>query len=211
MTKRRFETAIKYFKRFAGWVTCFAPSLKFVKIELKGPDNTLRLRQVKALGVLGGGRSPDAAASAFGPSTIQQANCEAETLRVFRLITSQVFGRLLEQGGGGSADEWEEEGGEAEETDLKEHVVGILFVNAKLTHLQKQVCAHIVAAIRKEAVKIKEDWLLQGTCKPEPDAYCFEMLSLVLALSGSSVGRTHLATQHGLIQDLIQVHFIPEQ
>ena len=208
MIKRPFETAIKYFQRFAGWVTCFAPSLKFVKIELKGPDNTLRLRQVKALGVLGG-RSPDAA-SAFGPSTIQQANCEAETLRVFRLITSQVFGRLLEQGGG-SSDEWGVEGEEQEETDLKEHVVGILFVNAKLTHLQKQVCAHIVAAIRKEAVKIKEDWLLQGTCKPEPDAYCFEMLSLVLALSGSSVGRTHLATQHGLIQDLIQVHFISQQ
>ena len=71
---------------------------------------------------------------------------------------------------------------------------------------------HVLATANpEEAVKIKEDWLLQGTCKPEPDAYCFEMLSLVLALSGSSVGRTHLATQHGLIQDLIQVHFISEQ
>ena len=29
--------------------------------------------------------------------SIQQRNCEAETLRVFRLITGQVFGRLLEE------------------------------------------------------------------------------------------------------------------
>jgi hypothetical protein len=36
-----------------------------------------------------------------------------------------------------------------------------------------------------------------------PDTYCFEMLSLVLALSGSSVGRSYLASQFGLIVDLL--------
>jgi len=34
-----------------------------------------------------------------------------------------------------------------------------------------------------------------------PDTYCFEMLSLVLALSGSSVGRSYLASQFSLILD----------
>ncbi len=74
-----------------------------------------RLRQFKALGI----RQTDlnAAAGVAGagasaadlqdddgphsrlpePCSIQQRNCEAETLRVFRLITGQVFGRLLEE------------------------------------------------------------------------------------------------------------------
>ena len=37
----------------------------------------------------------------------------------------------------------------------------------------------------------------------DSDAYCFELLSMVLALSGSSVGRKYLAQQHpGLLKDL---------
>ena len=63
-----------------------------LKIEAKGPDNTLRLRQVKALGYV---ESPLLQKQPHTAS-IQQKNCEAETLRVFRLITSQVFGRLLD-------------------------------------------------------------------------------------------------------------------
>lgn len=60
----------------------------FVRMELKGPDNTLRLRQIRILGETEGeslrqGRQH----TAF---TIQQRNTEAETLKVFRLITSQV-------------------------------------------------------------------------------------------------------------------------
>lgn len=59
-----------------------------VRLELRGPDNSLRLRQVRVLGEVEGeslraGRQHSAA-------TIQQRSCEAETLRVFRLITSQV-------------------------------------------------------------------------------------------------------------------------
>ena len=73
------------------------------------------------------------------PNTIQQKNCEAETLRVFRLITSQVFGRLLEQPPEASTSTSEDQ----QEPYLKEHVVGILFSRSKLSHLQKQVCSHI--------------------------------------------------------------------
>ena len=74
------------------------------------------------------------------PNTIQQKNCEAETLRVFRLITSQVFGRLLEQPPEVASTSTSED---QQEPYLKEHVVGILFSRSKLSHLQKQVCSHI--------------------------------------------------------------------
>ena len=137
--------------------------MSMLKIEAKGPDNTLRLRQVKVLGYV------DAPLMQKQPraASIQQKNCEAETLRVFRLITSQVFGRLLENhvgeeaaaataGGGGPASEAaavastsaaaavsaaEQQANAVgnvivDEPYLKEHVVGILFSRSKLTHLQ---------------------------------------------------------------------------
>ena len=127
--------------------------MTMLKIEAKGPDNTLRLRQVKVLGYV------DAPLMQKQPraASIQQKNCEAETLRVFRLITSQVFGRLLEHvdeasvavGGGSMASEavaaaaaaaaeQQPPGGNiiVDEPYLKEHVVGILFSRSKLTHLQ---------------------------------------------------------------------------
>ena len=137
--------------------------MSMLKIEAKGPDNTLRLRQVKVLGYV------DAPLMQKQPraASIQQKNCEAETLRVFRLITSQVFGRLLENHGGEEATASAAGGGvpasEAaavastsaaaavsaaeqqanavgnvivDEPYLKEHVVGILFSRSKLTHLQ---------------------------------------------------------------------------
>lgn len=87
-----------------------------------------------------------------------------------------------------------------------------------------KVCSHIVAAIRKESLSAREEWecrlagftdaiatLNQATrnsvattpSEAASDTYCFEMLSMVLALSGSSVGRLHLAQQHGLLSDLM--------
>lgn len=103
--------------------------------------------------------------------------------------------------------------------DLREHMVGILFSRSNLTHLQKQVCTHIVQAIRKETIRLREEWetLL---CSPTPansvlsdnsdlpkaaDTYCFEMLSMVLALSGSSVGQYYLSHQTGLLKDLLSL------
>ena len=81
--------------RFSGWISCslenYDPdnSPTIVKLELRGPDNNLRLRQVKMLGEGEGGQRGD-----LGPPAnalvMQQQNCEAETLRVFRLLTSQV-------------------------------------------------------------------------------------------------------------------------
>ena len=138
--------------RFAGWITCFIDcrETSFLRIEAKGPDNTLRLRQVKALGCFDSMLQPHKQPRA---NLIQQKNCEAETLRVFRLITSQVFGRLLEESEGASvaSEAVEVISGEAEEQPqesyLKEHVVGILFSRSKLTHLQKQVRKSLIFTI----------------------------------------------------------------
>ena len=160
--------------RFAGWVTCFIDNdlHNHIKIEAKGPDNTLRLRQVKGLGYIEAGPMQY---KQLRPQTIQQKNCEAETLRVFRLITSQVFGKLLEQppdqsGGqsaatvgaqvaatsssaqGASGGSTAADGDQQQEPYLKEHVVGILFSRSKLSHLQKQVCSHIGTLIKTDSL-----------------------------------------------------------
>ncbi|CAN8006354.1 unnamed protein product, partial [Ixodes hexagonus] len=231
--------------RFAGWLSCILPESSqpaagvgaatgcVWRLELRGPDNTLRLRQVKVLGHgVEAGPEPEPRGDCRS-LRIQQRNCEAETLRVFRLLTSQVFGKLL--GGEGEEEEAaqarpaageEAVSPERPETsnDLKEHMVGILFSRSKLTHLQKQVCSHIVAALKKEASRVREEWetlLCSGDIQgsgatprrvPEGvapasggDTYCFEMLSMVLALSGSAVGRVHLSQQAGLLRDIFSL------
>ena len=196
--------------RFAGWVTCFLTDTdhQYLRVEIKGPDNTVRLRQVKLIGKSNDFPSPYLPNRADS-QRIQQSNCEIETLRVFRLITSQVFGKLLEPESDlevPSLDHWDG-------TDLKEHVVGILFSRSKLSHLQKQVCSHIVTAIAKEASCLRDDWELSlctgmGSLDQEQvpkisDTYCFEMLSMVLALSGSKVGRIYLSQQYSLLKDML--------
>ena len=206
--------------RYAGWVNCLItdPRHVVVGIELKGPDNSLRVRQIRVLGEIEGESLK--VGKQMSALTIQQKNCEAETLKVFRSITSQVFGKLI-QGEQQQVIEPVEGGNDELEdsNDLREHMVGILFSRSKLTHLQKQVCSHIVQAIRKETIRLREEWetLL---CSPTPansvlsdgsdlpkaaDTYCFEMLSMVLALSGSSVGRNYLSHQCGFLKDLLSL------
>lgn len=248
------------------------------RIELKGAE-TLRVRQVKLLGVsiTGDDFIQKPYTKLLNTSQIQHRNCEAETLRVFRLLTAQVFGKLilsnendLELESKRAYAELEQDPNnddaistnlvrleqlrligttgilepnqlehfnqacdsmQADSLDLREHMVGILFSRSKLSHLQKQVIVHIVHAIRKETIRTKDEWetvnsalvyenregcsaeipLVNSEHKSEsasensraPDVYCFEMLSMVLALSGSVVGRSYLSNQHGLLKDLL--------
>lgn len=189
--------------RWTGWVNTSIPveCRRVIRLELKGPDHSLRIRQLRVLGFMKGQHQP--AKKQYSAAAIQHRLCEVETLKVFRLIVSQVFGKHLQ---GFHSDQEDQES-----NDLKEHMVGILFSRSKLTHLQKQVCCHIVDAIRKEAAACKEDWELRlnaaltssnTTSSDFQDTYCFEMLSMVLALSGSSVGRSYLSQQHDLVRDL---------
>ena len=67
--------------------------------------------------------------------------------------------------------------------------VGILFSGKKLTHLQRQVCAHILQGIQRETIRLKEEWEAALGCGVElsqdmspsrvSDSYCFELLSQV--------------------------------
>jgi len=64
------------------------PKCRCVHLELKGPDHNLRVRQIKVLGEMDG-------ENIYLPVKksavdLQQENCETETLRVFRMLTSQV-------------------------------------------------------------------------------------------------------------------------
>ncbi|CAB3259020.1 unnamed protein product [Arctia plantaginis] len=185
-----------------------------VRCELRGPEPAVRVRQVRVLGM------PIAAPTS--QAHLLHALAETDTLRVFRLLTSQVFGKLLEWERSGS-----ESGGEgaaaaddttaADDSDLREHVVGILFAGHKLTSLQRQVMSHIVSAIGCEAARVRDDWetallcaeaaerdeIQTRTTTHTQDNYCFEMLSLLLALSGSAVGRVHLAQRTELLADLL--------
>ncbi|KAJ2954521.1 hypothetical protein O0L34_g2805 [Tuta absoluta] len=190
-----------------------------VRCELRGPEPAVRVRQVRVLSAC----APHEGAAA-SPAQVLHALSERDTLRVFRLLTTQVFGKLLEWERSGSDANGETASGAdaaaADDSDLREHVVGILFAGHKLTSLQRQVMTHIVCAIGCEAARVRDEWeaaLLSAEAerpeRPERDEphraihqqdnYCFEMLSLLLALSGSAVGRAHLAQRSELLVDLL--------
>ncbi|XP_055893471.1 E3 ubiquitin-protein ligase MYCBP2-like isoform X4 [Biomphalaria glabrata] len=199
--------------RHCGWVNCQLPAstnapTRHLTVELKGPDQSLRLRQLKILGSIEGEDTELEVKK--GAAQIQQENCEAETLKVFRILTSQVFGKLVTSPEDSETEEDKKDKVDGD-NDLKEHMVSILFSRSKLSHMQKQVCNHIVQGIRKEAIKMKEEWAhsLQNPNTMEDvhgsDVYCFELVSMVVALSGSSVGRKYLAQQLDLIHDLFSL------
>nr|AOV18880.1 myc binding protein 2 [Lymnaea stagnalis] len=200
--------------RHSGWVNCQLPTstnapARNLTIELKGPDQSLRLRQLKILGSIEDEEMELEVKK--GAAQIQQENCESETLKVFRILTSQVFGKLVTSPEDSETEDDKREDKADGDNDLKEHMVSILFSRSKLSHMQKQVCNHIVQGIKKEALKMKEEWahsLLQPAVTEEihgSDVYCFELVSMVVALSGSSVGRKYLAQQLDLIHDLFSL------
>ena len=88
--------------------------------------------------------------------------------------------------------------------------------------MQKRVCEHVIKSIHSEAERMKEDWKskLGKKVKPDeqdkpqesneeaqgqssPDTYCFELVSMVMGLCESEVGRLFLAEQAELIRDLL--------
>jgi len=206
-------------QRHAGWVTASVHgTASFIRLELRGPDNTLRVRQVRLLAESRNhahhGSHNHGGNQSCG-ELIEQRQCENETLSVFRLLTSLVFGRLVSAADGvvGNPDAVVSAASEdavaaAEDADLKQHMVGILFSHTtQLTRLQRQVCAHIVGSLHLEAARVRSHWMRSFIMSQSAasDAYCFELLSLLLALSGSSVGRRYVAQQTALISDLMSL------
>jgi RCR-type E3 ubiquitin transferase len=125
------------------------------RIELRGVENNIRIRQIKILGYSNDAKvTQDAIGAMMKKQTnghhIQQKYCEMETLRVFRVLTNQVFGKLIQiqttqerpssnQNYATSMAESHFDSPGGDSLDLREHMVGILFSRSKLTHLQKQV------------------------------------------------------------------------
>lgn len=121
------------------------------RIELRGVENNIRIRQIKLLGYSNDAKVNQETACAMKKQTnahhITQKYCELETLRVFRVLTNQVFGKLIitperpssNQNVAGSLLESHMDSPGGDSLDLREHMVGILFSRSKLTHLQKQV------------------------------------------------------------------------
>lgn len=121
------------------------------RIELRGAENNIRIRQIKLLGYLNDVKVTQDTICAMRKQTnahhIQQKYCELETLRVFRVLTNQVFGKLItiqeqpssNQNYAASFVESHMDSPGGDSLDLREHMVGILFSRSKLTHLQKQV------------------------------------------------------------------------
>ncbi|KAF0289803.1 E3 ubiquitin-protein ligase MYCBP2 [Amphibalanus amphitrite] len=82
-------------------------------------------------------------------------------------------------------------------------MVSILFSRCKLTHLQTQICDHVMAALAREAARLCDDQSEPAAAAAGGDTHCFQMLSMLLSLSGSAVGRRHLSGQRRLLADLL--------
>lgn len=76
--------------RYVGWLSCqfSRPHIRVIQLEMKGPDHSLRVRQIKILGEMEG--QEICVPVKKSAVDMQQENCESETLRVFRMLTSQV-------------------------------------------------------------------------------------------------------------------------
>lgn len=73
----------------SGWKVLFVPDdtpYGIIRLELKGMANNIRVRQVQVLAKPS--KPLDSSSSAL---MSQQKSCEAEALRIFRLLTSQVY------------------------------------------------------------------------------------------------------------------------
>ncbi|KAH7646731.1 e3 ubiquitin-protein ligase-like protein [Dermatophagoides farinae] len=241
--------------KFCGWLQCElsaeqsydlfnANDDRYILIEMNGPFPCLRVRQIKMLATIDTNDSLNQLPESnrfmiLNSRQVQTTYCELETLRVFRLLTSQVFGKLLSNDQSFNNNENNNNNNDKtkrtslysnNENNLREHMVGILFSQSgKLSELQRQVCTHIVKEIHYESRRVFDEWetmllLLSSNNNNNNnnnnenqaknydetneiiipnDCYCFELLSLVLALSGSNVGREYLSEQLELLNDIL--------
>lgn len=71
----------------SGWKTLVAPreeSCSILRVEVKGLQNNVRVRQLLVLG------RPNKCIPSTPTSHAQQKDCEEEALRLFRLLTAEV-------------------------------------------------------------------------------------------------------------------------
>ena len=195
-------------QRHAGWINTHLPAhraasqpITFVRVELRGPDNTLRVRQLRVLATPPAGGVGVASWSRDG--AVERAACERETLGVFRLLTSRVFCSGQQPVATVSTSENHVD---AEQAQLQQQMMGVLFGGGeghvtRLSRLQRHVCAHIVACLHVETARLSA----HAAANPNPtnERYCVELVGLLVSLCGWSLGRRYVAQQTGLLADLM--------
>lgn len=153
--------------------------------------------------------------------TSTDSKVSEEALLLFRLLTSQVFGGLM------SPDQTEKPG-----VSLQEHLVGLLFIDEKrgLSQVQQEVFQNLFGEIQRESDKLRlgpeavPSISLRGStvfgsaaaeeqsraaeakkdAASQPDEYCFELVSIVLALSVSEKGQKFISS-HDSISTLLSL------
>lgn len=80
----------------SGWKTLNVPEditeVSLIRFELRGAQNNVRARQVAVLEYPDSTHPPSS--SAINTDLAMQKDCEAEALRLFRLLTSQVINSI---------------------------------------------------------------------------------------------------------------------
>ena len=89
-----FLSQVKLHSTHSGWKLLHFPlntRCKAVRVEMKGPNQNVRVRQVKLLAL-----PPSSNSDAIVPVEVaHMQSCEQEALKLFRLLTSQVSGRAV--------------------------------------------------------------------------------------------------------------------
>jgi E3 ubiquitin-protein ligase MYCBP2 len=213
-------------KDFTGWLTLALENadgshFPHARLVLQGQSSKMRVRQIR---LYGNAIKADATVSTAS-SLRQQAD---DALRLFHELTLQIFGQgrsmhaavvaaaaaaegvgegAADGGGGGDDAAARPGGGEGRKPagedapELQQHVVGLLFTQgSKLSALQAQVCQHFFEEIKGETARASA---LRRPLKEGEDAYLFELLSMVAALSSSDAGMAAICKEVGLVTDLV--------
>ena len=189
-----------------GWISITVPMervKKFIRILLKGTKNACRVRQVKLVRSNEGGDTK----TTLPATQMQLASCENQTLRLFRALTSQIFGTILVK-------RPSEDRGDKE--DIREQLVGILEEN-RLSKFQIEMCNEIVKSLIHEYQTMKTNFLdkLSETNWTEShtidhlstlqwgavrDSILHELLTMLMALAQSDLVAKHLTKNASLMK-----------
>ncbi|KAI6656385.1 hypothetical protein LOD99_1184 [Oopsacas minuta] len=191
-----------------GWITITVPIErvdKFIQVLLKGTKNACRVRQVK---LVKGCEGKAEGKPTISCTQMQLASCESQTLRLFRALTSQIFGTILLKKPSDPQ--------KGDNEDIRDQLVGILEEN-RLSKFQLEMCNEIVKSLSNEFNTMKSNFLdkLQETNWTDThtveqvstlqwnavrDSILYELLTMLMALAQSELVAKHLTKNASLMK-----------
>ena len=204
-----------------GWISVTIPIervKKFIQIQLKGTKNACRVRQVK---LVRGNEGNESVKTTLPATQMQLASCESQTLRLFRALTSQIFGTILVKRPS------EEGGDKGDKGDIREQLVGILEEN-RLSKFQIEMCNEIVKSLIHEYETMKNNfldkladtnWLESHTIdnvstlqwEAVRDSILHELLTMLMALAQSDLVAKHLTKNASFIKTVFLLLHVASQ